>query len=89
VDAAARGIRDGDPVRVFNDRGAMVIPCRITNRMMPGVVDIPQGAWWAPDEDGTDRGGATNVLTSERLTPFAHGPAAHTIMVQVEREVAR
>jgi len=89
VDAAARGIRDGDPVRIENDRGAMVIPCRITNRMMPGVVDIPQGAWWSPDEDGTDRGGATNVLTSERLTPFAHGTAAHTMMVQVVREGRR
>jgi anaerobic dimethyl sulfoxide reductase subunit A len=53
---------------------------------MPGVVDIPQGAWWSPDENGTDRGGATNVLTSERLTPFAHGPAAHTIMVEMARE---
>jgi len=89
VDAAARAIADGEAVRVYNGRGAMVIPCRVTNRIMPGVVDIPQGAWWAPDEDGTDRGGATNVLTPERLTPFAHGPAAHTIMVEVVREGAR
>ncbi len=56
---------------------------------MPGVVDIPQGAWWAPDETGTDRGGATNVLTSERLTPLAHGPAQHTIMVEIEAEEGR
>ncbi len=63
VDAAARGIRDGDTVRVFNDRGALVIPCRVTERIMPGVIDIPQGAWWAPDEDGVDRGGNVNVLT--------------------------
>ncbi len=86
VDAEARGIRDGDPVRVFNDRGRLVIPCRLTNRIRPGVVDIPQGAWWAPDADGTDRGGNVNVLTTERLTPFAHGPAAHTCMVEIERE---
>lgn len=89
LDAADRGIRDGDVVRVFNDRGAMAIPCRVTNRIMPGVVDVPQGAWWDPDENGVDRGGATNVLTSERLTPFAHGPAQHTMMVQVEREEGR
>lgn len=86
LDAAARGIQNGELVRVSNPRGAMVIPCRITNRIMPGVVDIPQGAWWKPDEQGVDRGGATNVLTSERLTPFAHGPACHTIMVEVTRE---
>ena len=70
-------------VKVFNQRGAMVIPCRVTVRMMPGVVDIPSGAWWTPDEMGVDRRGAVNVLTSEKLTPFAHGNAQHTIMVQV------
>ena len=86
LDAAARGIEDGDPVRVFNDRGRLVIPCRVTNRIRPGVIDIPQGAWWAPDAEGTDRGGTVNVLTSERLTPLAHGPAAHTCMVEMERE---
>jgi len=85
LDAAPRGIQDGDRVRVYNDRGAMVIPCRVTNRILPGVVDIPHGAWWTPDADGIDRRGAANVLTSERLTPLAHGTAAHTMMVQVER----
>jgi anaerobic dimethyl sulfoxide reductase subunit A len=89
IDAKDRGIRDGDLVRVANDRGAMVIPCRVTNRIMPGVVDIPQGAWWQPDRRGVDRGGAVNVLTSERLTPFAHGPACHTIIVEVTRASRR
>ena len=43
ADAQARGIKDGDKVRVFNDRGEMIIPARVTERIMPGVVDIPQG----------------------------------------------
>ena len=86
VDAAARGLRDGDPVRVFNDRGTIVLPCRVTNRIMPGVVDIPQGAWWTPDGDGVDRRGSINLLTSERWTPFAFGNAQHTIMVQAEKD---
>jgi anaerobic dimethyl sulfoxide reductase subunit A len=85
VDANARGITDGDWVKVFNQRGAMILPCRVTLRIMPGVVDIPSGAWWTPDEMGVDRRGSTNVLTSERLTPFAFGNAQHTIMVQVEK----
>jgi anaerobic dimethyl sulfoxide reductase subunit A len=85
LDAEDRGIEDGDWVKVFNQRGAMVIPCRVTARMMPGVVDIPQGAWWTPDESGIDQRGAVNVLTSEKLTPFAHGNAQHTIMVRVEK----
>jgi hypothetical protein len=50
-------------------------------------VDIPQGAWWSPNETGTDFGGCINVLTSEKWTPFAFGSAQHTIMVQVEKTV--
>lgn len=85
LDAAPRGIADGDAVKVWNDRGATVLPCRLTQRVMPGVVDIPEGAWWAPDAAGVDHGGNINVLTSERWTPLAFGTAQHTAMVQVER----
>jgi anaerobic dimethyl sulfoxide reductase subunit A len=84
LDASAREINDGDEVKVFNDRGALVLPCRITLRIMPGVVDIPQGAWYSPDQDGVDFGGNINVLTSQRWTPFAFGTTQHTIMVEVE-----
>ncbi len=85
IDAASRGIADGDKVRVCNARGALILPCRLTDRIMPGVIDIPQGAWYDPDEHGTDRGGCINVLTSHRWTPLAFGTAQHTIMVQVEK----
>ena len=85
LDAAARGIADGDEVRVWNDRGALRLRCRLTPRILPGVVDVPQGAWWAPDAEGVDRGGNINVLTSERWTPLAFGSAQHTAMVQVEK----
>jgi anaerobic dimethyl sulfoxide reductase subunit A len=87
IDAASRGIKDGDEVKVFNERGALILPCRITVRIMPGVIDIPQGAWYEPDEGGVDRGGCVNVLTSHRWTPFAFGTAQHTIMVEVEKTV--
>jgi len=85
VDARSRSIRDGEKVRVFNERGELIIACRLTGRIMPGVVAIPQGAWWEPDEKGVDHGGSVNVLTSEKWTPLAFGNAQHTIMVQVER----
>ena len=84
IDAAARDIHDGDLVRAWNDRGELVIPARVTPRILPGVVDIPQGAWWKPDANGVDRGGCINVLTSHRWTPLAFASAQHTIMVQVE-----
>lgn len=85
IDAAARDIQNGDDVRVFNDRGEMRIPCRITKRIMPGVLAIPQGAWWTPDDKGVDRGGSINVLTSERWTPYSFGNAQHTVMVEMRK----
>ncbi|CAG0978921.1 anaerobic dimethyl sulfoxide reductase subunit A [Anaerolineales bacterium] len=85
IDAQARDIHDGDLVRVWNDRGELVVQARVTPRIMPGVVDIPQGAWWTPDTNGLDRGGCTNTLTSHRWTPFAFATAQHTIMVEVEK----
>lgn len=85
LDAKARGIEDGDEVRVFNARGVVRLRCRVTPRILPGVIDIPQGAWWTPDERGEDRRGNVNVLTSERWTPLAFGTAQHTAMAQVER----
>ena len=85
LDAQERCIADGDMVKVYNDRGETILACRVTNRILPGVVNIPQGAWWTPDEEGVDRRGSVNVLTSERWTPLAYGTAQHTIMVQVEK----
>jgi len=85
LDAEPRGISDGDEVRVFNSRGELILPCRLTVRIIPGVVDIPQGAWYEPDLKGLDHGGNINVLTSSRWTPFAFGSAQHTMMVNIER----
>ena len=83
ADAEARGIANGDTVKVFNDRGATLVRCRVTRRIMPGVVALPQGSWWSPGADGVDRRGSVNVLSSERWTPLAFGNAQHTIMAQV------
>ena len=85
LDAELRGLRDGDEVKVWNGRGAIVLACRITGRVMPGVLAIPQGAWWTPDLNGIDRGGNVNVLSSERWTPYAFGNAQHTIMAQAAK----
>ena len=85
LDARERDIADGDLVRVWNERGAMTLPCRLTDRLMPGVIDVPQGAWWSPDRQGVDRRGNVNVLSSERATPFAFGNAQHTSMAEVAR----
>jgi anaerobic dimethyl sulfoxide reductase subunit A len=85
IDASARGIEDGDEVKVYNSRGALILPCRVTPRIMPGVIDIPQGAWYKPDEKGVDRGGCVNVLTSHQWTLYAYASTQQTIMVEAEK----
>ncbi len=85
IDAQKRGINPGDYVKIYNDRGSIIMKCRVTTKILPGVIDIPQGAWWKPDEEGIDRGGNVNVLTSEKWTPLAFGNAQHTIMAEVEK----
>jgi anaerobic dimethyl sulfoxide reductase subunit A len=85
LDARARKIRDGDRVRVFNDRGELHITVRVTERIRPGVISIPQGAWYTPDADGVCQRGCVNLLTSQRPTPLAHGNAQHTMLVEVAK----
>ena len=68
-DAHTRGITDGKLVRVFNDRGAVVLPARVTDRIAPGAVSIKEGAWFTPDAKGTDVRGCANVLTDDRSAP--------------------
>ncbi|MEW6142344.1 MAG: molybdopterin-dependent oxidoreductase [Chloroflexota bacterium] len=84
VDAEVRGIIDGDMIKVFNDRGDMVVPAKVTERILPGVVDIPQGAWYTPDERGVDRGGCANVLTRDKPSPAGAFPS-NTLLVQIEK----
>jgi anaerobic selenocysteine-containing dehydrogenase len=80
-DATARGIRDGDLVRVFNDRGACLLKASVDGRVRPGVVCAPSSRWAkrAPDQRNV------NALTSDRLTDFGGGPTFYNCLVQVER----
>jgi anaerobic dimethyl sulfoxide reductase subunit A len=85
VDAKKRGIKNGDMVRVFNDRGEVHLPAFVTNRIAPGVTSMPQGAWYTPDANGVDTRGCVNVLTKYEPTPYAKGNPQHTNLVQVAK----
>lgn len=86
-DAAERGIRDGDVVRVFNGRGECLAGAIVTEHVSPGVVALPTGAWFDPDpRTRLERHGNPNVLTADRGTSkLAQGPTAQTARVDVER----
>lgn len=64
VDAEARGLKDGDPIRVFNECGSTLRFVSVTERIIPGTIAMGEGAWFDLDpETGYDRGGSANVLT--------------------------
>jgi len=69
IDAKSRGIKDGDEILVFNDRGKLTIKAWLTERIIPGAISIFEGAWYDPDENGIDRGGCVNTLTKDAYSP--------------------
>jgi anaerobic selenocysteine-containing dehydrogenase len=81
ADAASRGIRHADQVRVYNDRGACLLRASVDERVRPGVVCAPSTRWGkrAPDRHNI------NALTSERITDFGGGATFYSCLVQVER----
>jgi len=68
-EASARGIKDGDIIKIFNERGALLAGALVTERVRPGVVYIDHGARWDPIVLGElDRGGNINTITPHRTT---------------------
>jgi biotin/methionine sulfoxide reductase len=89
-DAHARGISDGDIIRLFNARGACLAAARLTDEIRPGVVQLPTGAWYDPEDAADDKPlcvhGNPNVLTRDIGTSsLAQGCTGQLTAVQVER----
>jgi anaerobic selenocysteine-containing dehydrogenase len=85
LDAEHRGICHGEMVRIFNQFGQTRVRVKVTPRIMPGVLSLPQGAWHHAGPDGIDQNGCINVLTSQRPSPVAKGNPQHSNLVQVEK----
>lgn len=86
LDADKRGIKNGDSVVVFNDRGRIKLPAYVTPRIIPGVVSVPQGAWYRPESPGgLDVGGSVNTLTSMQTTSYAKANGVHSALVDIRK----
>jgi anaerobic selenocysteine-containing dehydrogenase len=78
-DAAQRGIATGDRVRVFNDRGALLLTARVTDRARPGVV-VALSIWWRKlSPDGTN----ANMVTGQALTDLGRAATFYDCLVEV------
>ncbi|MCL4679806.1 MAG: molybdopterin-dependent oxidoreductase [Rhodocyclaceae bacterium] len=83
-DAKRLGIRTGDTVEVWNARGRIVLPAYVTERCMPGVVVVYEGAWMDRDASGVDRAGNPDFLTLDEPSP-AGAFAYNTILCNVRK----
>ena len=84
ADAAARGIADGDPVEVFNDRGSLALRAMVAQG---NGASVPQGVVaarlnWNKLSAG---GNNVNLLTSQRVNDLAGGPVFYSVLVEVRR----
>jgi len=79
-DAAARGLKDGDEVRIFNDLGEVRCRLQVGTWIRPGTVSLPKGLW----RKHTANGYTANVLAPDTLTDLGGGACFNDARVQVE-----
>ncbi len=81
ADAAARGLRDGDRIRVYNDLGEVHVPVSINDDVRRGVVVLPKGLW----RSSTLNGATATALAPDHLTDIGSGACFNDARVEVER----
>jgi anaerobic selenocysteine-containing dehydrogenase len=80
-DAAARGIADGDDVRVFNERGEVRCGVQVGGWIRAGTVSLPKGLW----RKHTANGYTANALAPDTLTDLGGGACFNDARVEVAR----
>jgi len=84
-DAGARGIEDGDTVRIFNDRGSFTAKARVGKKAREGVV-VALSVWWK--KLSADKRNA-NEVTSQSISDIGRGATFYDCLVDVKREAKR
>ena len=87
IDAEARGLAEGDVVRVFNDRGTIEIPLVVSEAVRPGVARTFEG-WWSDDFIEGNFQDLTNATRTTRGIPLLLGPVVPFFDTLVEVEKA-
>jgi anaerobic dimethyl sulfoxide reductase subunit A len=82
ADAQNRSIKDGDLVRVFNDKGVGVIPAYVTSRILPGMIVIHHGGNYEPDKEGVDWGCTPNVFFTDTQSPVTAPRVSNLVEVE-------
>ena len=84
--AAARGIENGDIVKIFNERGIVLFAARVSERVMPGVVIINKGSRVDPIAPHIDRGGAINLISPDnQISKYCKGFAVTGYLVEAAK----
>ena len=88
--ASERGIENGDIIKIFNDRGAILAGASLSNDIRKGVIRVHTGAWFDPIKPGVpgslDKHGNPNVLTLDRGTSrLSQGPSSHSTLVEISK----
>ena len=80
VDAEARGIKTGDYIRVYNDRGFAVVKALIDESIAPGIISIPKG--WQKNQF---KAGCYQEMTNPKMDPYADSISPYDTRVEVEK----
>jgi len=91
-DAKERGVRSGDVVRVFNERGACLAGAVVDTTLRRGIVVLATGAWYDPMNPtqigSLEKHGNPNVLTPDRGgSSLTQAPIPNSALVEIERLV--
>ena len=85
-DAAANGIKDGDLVEVYNERGSIIVGARVDKRIMKGVVSIYEGCWPSVDSKGRCNSGLVNFITSTKASSkLSQATTANTVIANIRK----
>ena len=85
-DAEKHGIRSGQLIEIFNQRGRVIAGAKVSDQIMPGVISLEEGAWLQFDSQGRCNSGSINVLTSSQAcSDLSQANSANTCLAYIQR----